>query len=101
MKRNQAQAVAKRKLSETQTRLEDGLNVLDSDEADQIIGEPGQGYKELIQAVQANTEMLYSLAITHGLRKNKATADVFSKSTMLMLALVHKAYALGKKHGQA
>ena len=86
-------------LEKERARLEAGLTLFTDEQADRLIGSPGDGYEELVQAVQASNNMLYALNLGQGLKRNRATADIAAKVGAMFLTLVHNAYALGIQHG--
>lgn len=87
-------------IEETQKTIEAGLALFAEGEADRIIGAPGDGYKELLNATTAVNQMEYALFTGRGLKNNPVTRETAAKTQFMMLQLIHNAYALGIKHGQ-
>ena len=81
--------------------IERALTLLTPDEADAIIGEPGDEYRALIQATEAVPQLLWALAVKNGIRKDKdQVLEMWAQGQMMLLQLVHHAYALGVRRGR-
>ena len=76
------------------------LTLLTPDEADAIIGEPGDEYRALIQAAEAVPQLLWALALKNGVRKKQSVLEMWAQGQMMLLQLVHDAYALGVRRGR-
>jgi hypothetical protein len=94
------QLMARAELKKSEDALKAGLKVLPSEEADEIIGEPGPGYKELLDATQDNFGLLYAGLCQMGLRKSNRAAETVGKGITMQLAMIHVAYALGVQKGE-
>jgi hypothetical protein len=94
------QLMARAELKKSEDALKAGLKVLAQEEADEIIGEPGPGYKELLDATQANFGLLYAGLCQMGLRKSNRAAETVGKGITMQLAMIHAAYALGVRKGE-
>lgn len=73
------------------------LALLTSDEADAIIGEPGDEYQVLIQGAEAMSQLLWALAVNNGVRKKKAVVKMWAQGQVMLLQLVHTAFAMGMR----
>ena len=76
------------------------LTLLSPDEADAIIGEPRDEYRALIQAAEAVPQLLWALALKNGVRKKESVLEMWAQGQMMLLQLVHDAYALGVRRGR-
>ena len=76
------------------------LTLLTTDEADAIIGEPGDEYRALIQGAEAVPQLLWALALKNGVRKKQSVLEMWAQGQMMLLQLVHDAYALGVRRGR-
>lgn len=77
------------------------LTSLSSEEANEIVqGGDEQRYKELIAGTNALVQMGFALAQQFGMRKTKSSIEHFAKHQLLMLQIVHIAYALGLQEGR-
>lgn len=76
------------------------LSLIDHDEADAIIGEPGDEYRALVQGAEAVPQLLWALAVKNGIRKKKWVLEAWTQGQMMLLQLVHDAYALGVRRGR-
>jgi len=87
-------------LEQQTTAIERALTLLTPDEADAIIGEPGDEYRALIQAAEAVPQLLWALALKNGVRKKESVLEMWAQGQMMLLQLVHDAYALGVRRGR-
>jgi len=76
------------------------LTIISPDEADAIIGEAGDEYRALIQAAEAVPQLLWALAVKNGVRKKRRVLEMWTQGQMMLLQLVHDAYALGVRRGR-
>jgi hypothetical protein len=76
------------------------LGLLDSETADAIIGEPGEEYGELIRGARSAMTMLWMLMKSFGVKESPKSLKGFSQAMVVVLTLVHYAYALGVRRGQ-
>lgn len=96
-----ARAQKQRWIKEQEQKVLAGLALLDSKEADEIIVEPGPGYKEIVQAVKANHELLYAVTRSDvGAPTDNWIFRAYTHSLAAALQLAHYAYALGKQSAQ-
>ena len=87
-------------LEQQTAAIERALTLLTTDEADAIIGEPGDEYRALIQAAEAVPQLLWALALKNGVRKKQSVLEMWAQGQMMLLQLVHDAYALGVRRGR-
>lgn len=99
LERKKAQQEARAALKTAEAQMTAGLKVIEQEEADAIIGEPGQGYKELIQGLQAVNTMAYAILVRKGLKNRPDVQDVVAKASAMGIQLVHNAYAVGIREG--
>lgn len=88
------------RLAEVNARLQAALKLLDTDSADQIIGEPGPGYGELIQGVEAAMQLLWAGIQGGGAARSQRVLSYVAKTQIFLLQMVHFAYALGIQRGR-
>jgi len=88
------------KLEEVSARVQAALKLLDTDTADAIIQEPTEEHKVLIQGVEAATQMLWAGMRAQGARNNERSLEYVAKTQIVLLQMVHFAYALGIKRGR-
>jgi hypothetical protein len=81
-------------------QLKRALELLSSEEADAIIGEPGEGYQALLEGVQAAQGILWAGMKLHGVRQNPKSLKIISQNLVILQTLVHYAYALGLRRAQ-
>ena len=82
-------------------QVEQALHLLDSETADQIIGQPQpEEYGVLIRGMQAALNMLWMMVKGNGLRQTRAVLKMAAQAQAIMLTIVHYAYALGLKRGR-
>ena len=87
-------------IQELAVTVEAALALLDSQTADEIIGEPDDAYRALIQGVRAAVAIEWSAAKMHGLRQTPNMLRYGAQTLTMLLTLVHYAYALGIKRGR-
>ena len=86
---------------EAQQQSEAALKLLTTDEADGIIGEPQPDeYGVLIRGMKGTYQMLWAVAVRNGLRPTKQTQRMGSQLLMVMVTIVHYAYAAGIRRGR-
>lgn len=88
------------KLAEVNARIQAALALLDTDSADEIIGEPGSEHAALVQGVEAAIQLLWAGMQNCGARKSKKALGFTAKTQIILLQIVHFAYALGIKRGR-
>ena len=88
------------KLAEVNARIQAALSLLDTDKADEIIGKPGPEHKVLVQGVEAAIQLLWAGMQNCGARKSKKALGFTAKTQIILLQIVHFAYALGIKRGR-
>lgn len=86
--------------SEAQKKAERALALMDSETADAIIGEQTPAYRTLIQGMDGAHNMMFVMAISNGMDNNGQTRALAGQGKLMMLTLVHYAYALGIKRGR-
>lgn len=84
-----------------QAEAQTALKLLDSETADAIIGEPGEEYGELIRGSRSAMTMLWMFMKSMGVPENQKTLRGFSQAMVVVLTLVHYAYALGMRRGRS
>lgn len=87
-------------LAELSEQVQEALGLLDTETADQIIGEQRPEYQTLIQAAQAIMAMNWSAMKSCGVRQNQNSLRYSAQTSAVVLDLVHKAYALGIREGR-
>ncbi|HUW13084.1 MAG TPA: hypothetical protein VM537_25390 [Anaerolineae bacterium] len=87
-------------LAEINRRIQAALALLTTEEADAIIVEPGPGYKELVQGVEAAMGLLWAAMMKGGARENNTNVGYMAKTQVVLLQMLHFAYALGVKRGK-
>jgi hypothetical protein len=92
-------------LKQAQARVEAALQVLDSETADGIIGTSTDELKTLEQGAQSALAMAWLMAVRScgiHVRKGKKhpLQDVIAQATLMVVTMVHYAYALGMRRGQ-
>lgn len=87
-------------LKELTAKSAAALNLLDSETADKIIGEPGEEYQVLIQGAESVVAMTWAVYKSLGLRQTTASLKAAAQSMAMILTLVHYAYALGIERGR-
>lgn len=80
--------------------VQTALSLLDSETADGIIGEQTDEYKALIQGARSSMTLLWMLMKSFGVKENQKSLRGFSQAMLVVLTIVHYAYALGIKRGQ-
>ena len=87
--------------NEIEEQVHKALKLCDSETADALIGEPQpEEYGVLVRGVRSAYQMLWMLAKSNGMQESKAVLDMGAKGLMILLTLVHYAYALGLKRGK-
>lgn len=77
------------------------LDLIPGAEADALIGAPPpRDYQVLIKAMDACGQASFMLAITLGMRRTAKAKKQFAQTGIVLLQLMHFAYALGVKHGR-
>ena len=94
-------------LRAAQGDVEAALALLDSEGADALIQGVGRRdasdpeYQALIKGVRGVHQMLWSMALGNGMRRNKAVLKMGAQALTILLTLVHYAFALGVRAGQS
>ena len=84
-----------------QQQVEQALALLDTETADQLIGQPPpEEYSTLIQGLNGAYQMLWTMAASNGLKQTPAVCKMGGQAQLTMLTLLHYAYALGLQAGQ-
>lgn len=86
--------------SKAQQKVEAALALLDSETADEIIGEAPEAYQTLIQGMDGAHGMMFVMAVGNGMKNSPQTRKMAGQGKLAMLTLVHYAFALGVKHGK-
>ena len=87
-------------IQELAVTVEAALALLDSETADELVGEPDDAYRALIQGVWAAVAIEWGAAKAHGLRQTPSMLHYGAQTLTALLALVHNAYALGMRRGR-
>lgn len=87
-------------VGELNIKVQAALGLLDSETADGIIGEQDDDYRVLIEGTQAAMTMLWMLMKSFGVKESKKALRGFSQAMLVVLTLVHYAYALGMRRGR-
>ena len=82
-------------------RLLEALRLLGPDEADAIIGESTPELKVLHRAAESLAMLNWWKATVGGMKKTDNTMKMQAQSQVVLLQLVHNAYALGMRAGKA
>lgn len=83
--------------AELNDQVQTALGLLDSQTADVIIGEGDETHGLLITATRATMTLLWKLMKSFNVRETKQSLRGFSQAMVVMLTLVHYAYALGAR----
>lgn len=83
-----------------QEKVERALALLDSETADEIIGQADEAYKALIQGMDGAHDMMFLMALTNGMKNTQKVRNMAGQGKLAMVTLVHYAYALGVKKGK-
>ena len=73
--------------------------LLGDGEADRIIGDQPAEHKLLMAGAQAEMGLIYRVMRTYGLRRGKSE-KMFAQGMVVMIDLLHRAYALGIRRGR-
>ncbi len=87
-------------LNELSAQVTAALELLDTETADELIGERSPDYDTLVQGGNALMAMDWAVKKSQGLRENKKTLKRGAQTMAMVLTLIHYAYALGIKRGQ-
>ena len=71
------------------------LHLLESEEADAIIGEQTPEFRQLIRGANALMGLSVAAMRSHGLRENAMTLKTEAQTLLMVAQLIHRAYALG------
>jgi len=88
------------RLAEVNARIQEALKLLDTDGADQIIGTPGPEHKVLVQGVEAAIQLLWAGMQRCGARKSRRALEYTAKTQIVLLQMMHFAYALGMRRAR-
>ena len=92
---------ANEELKQAQGQVEQALKLCDSETADGIIGSPQPDeYGTLVQGVHAAYRMLWMMAKGNGLKENPTTLRMGAQALVILLTIIHYAYALGLRRGR-
>lgn len=86
---------AEEKMLALRAEAEAALHLLESAEADAIIGEQTPEFRQLIRGASALMGMSWGVMKTHGLRQTPGSLKAQSQTLVMVTMLVHQAYALG------
>lgn len=87
-------------LAKLNAALQTALTLFEGDDADAVIDEPGPGYQEIIQGMEAEGNLLAGYVYGNGLRRKQANAQMLASGLVVRLQLVHFAYAAGVRLGE-
>lgn len=102
MRRPDGDKGGKKNLAELSAKVQAALSLLESEEADAIIadgGGPDEVYQALIQGANAIMSMHWSAMKGQGVRQSADALRMAAQAQMIVLDLVHKAYAAGVRRG--
>jgi len=90
------------KAEEAADKVKAALQLLASEDADEIIKEPGPEYQVLLVAVQSVCEIIVMALKSNRIRGRRLArmVECVAKLQIVMLQLIHLAYALGIRRGQ-
>lgn len=88
------------KLTDLQRKVEQALKLCDTETADTLIGEQTDEYRTLIQGAEALFGMIWSLAKRNGVKETKGVLMMAAQGQVILLTLIHYAYALGIKRAR-
>jgi len=96
----------KQQLRRWERRIQAALSLFpSSSDADDIIGllseEVAGQYNKLGRAAEALTQMLWAVAQANGARKTDKVLGMWARGQLVLLTLVHYAFALGVQWGRA
>ena len=92
--------MAKKELNQMRTEVELALKLLDSETADEIIGEPEpEEHKILVRGVKSVYRMLWAMARGNGMKQTPQTSRMGAQALLMLATIVHYAYALGIRRG--
>jgi hypothetical protein len=87
-------------LDRARAEVEQALKLCDSETADGIIGSPPpEEYGVLIRGVKAAYQMLWMMGKANGLKQNQTTFRMGAQVMLMLVTIVHYAYALGIRRG--
>jgi len=92
--------MSNQKLKSELEKVEKVLALLDSETADEIIGEESEEYETLIQGTRAVSLMTWLVMKQHGLRETGKSLRSHANGMAMNLTLVHYAFALGLQQGR-
>lgn len=87
-------------LEEVGHRIGKALAILDTDTADGIIGQPGEEHRTLVQGTEAAIQMLWMAMKSQGAADSKRSQQFVAQTELMLLQMIHFAYALGIKRGR-
>lgn len=81
-------------------KTDKALKLLDSETADQIIGEQTEEYRTLIQGTEALMTFQWMVMKGYGVRQSKDALKAQAQTLAMVSTLLHYAYALGIQRGR-
>ncbi len=100
MKKRARKQAGQQMLAELNAEVQTALQLLDQETADALIGEQTPEYQALIAGASAIHALEWALLKTHGLKQRPAALKVGGQTMLLILTLIHYAYALGIRRGR-
>jgi hypothetical protein len=85
-------------VKELQETIEAALQLVDAEEADRIIGVEPREHRVLMQGAKAVLALEWEVLKSMGLRQNAATLRAGAQAMVMVMAIVHAAYAMGIKN---
>ena len=93
--------MANKRLQELQEQVQKALALCDQETADGLIGAPQPDeYGTLVRGVQGVYHMLWMMAKGNGMKETKASLKMGAQAMVMLLQLVHYAYALVIRQGK-
>jgi len=89
-------------LETQQAAINEALALIGDYEADALVGNPNppEEYGKLIRAGEALAQMVWAMAKANGARQNQQTLRMMAQAQVVLVTLLHKAYAVGARGGR-
>lgn len=84
-------------VDEARRKAEAAMRLLDSETADTIIGEQTEEWKTLQDGAKGVMAMLWSMMQVYGVKQTPGSRKAMAQAILMVLTLVHTAYALGMR----
>lgn len=89
------------KFKELEGEVQAALGLIDTETADAIISDQTDEYRKLIKGTQSAMTMLWMLMKSFGVKESQKSLRGFSQAMIVVLQLIHYAYALGMRRGRS